>query len=121
MKKSLEGKKMAYVFLARILGASVSRVYSAEEARAEVKAAEDEGRTFDWVYVDGKEDAGDLFGAPGTSGKSGSGRKRKRASAAASTSMVDEPVTKKIRTLSDELVIQSLILGRLIGEGEMEG
>jgi hypothetical protein len=28
---------------------------------------------------------------------------------------------KRVRTLSDELVIQSLILGRLIEDGEMEG
>ncbi|KAK4451893.1 DNA repair protein crb2 [Podospora aff. communis PSN243] len=115
MKKALEGKKMAYVFLARILGASVSRVYSTEEARVKVKAEEDAGTPFNWVYVDGKEDAGDLFATPGTGG----GRKRKRASAAASTATIEPPL-KKIRTLSDELVIQSLILGRLIEEGEME-
>ncbi|KAK0652275.1 hypothetical protein B0T16DRAFT_387565 [Cercophora newfieldiana] len=114
MKKSLEGKKMAYVFLARVLGASISRVYSTEEARVEIKAEEDKGTPFDWVYVDGKEDAGDLFATPGT----GSGRKRKRVSAVATTP--SEPPLKKIRTLSDELVIQSLILGRLIEEGEME-
>jgi len=118
MKKALEGKKMAYVFLARILGASVSRVYSTEEARVEVKAEEDAGTPFDWVYVDGKDDAGDLFATPGAKG---GGKKRKRASAAASTAaMGTEPPLKKIRTLSDELVIQSLILGRLIEEGEME-
>ncbi|KAK0627153.1 hypothetical protein B0T14DRAFT_511887 [Immersiella caudata] len=115
MKKALEGKKMAYVFLARILGASVSRVYSMEEARVEVKAEEDAGTPFNWVYVDGKDDAGDLFATPATGG----GKKRKRASAVASTASTEPPL-KKIRTLSDELVIQSLILGRLIEEGEME-
>ncbi|KAK3945788.1 DNA repair protein crb2 [Diplogelasinospora grovesii] len=111
MKKTLEGKKMAYVFLARVLGASLSRVYSAEEARAELKAAEDSGQPFDWVYVDGKPDQWENLAA----GQEG-GRKRKRQSAVSMT----EPPTKRIRTLSDELVIQSLILGRLIEEGEME-
>lgn len=118
VKKALEGKKMAYVFLARVLGASVTRVFSVEEAKAEAKAAEDAGKPFDWVYVDGKDDAGDLVAGTGTA-SSGGGKKRKRASAAAQT--VGEPVAKKIRTLSDELVIQSLILGRMIEEGEMEG
>ena len=113
MKKSIEGKKMAYVFLARVLGASLSRVYGVEEGRAELKAAEDSGHPFDWVYVDDKSDKVDLFSAAPTGDK----RKRKRASTSASAA---DPPLKKIRTLSDELVIQSLILGRLIEEGEME-
>ncbi|GAB1314421.1 radiation sensitive protein rad9 [Madurella fahalii] len=118
VKKSLEGKKMAYVFLARVLGASLSRVYSVEEAKAEMKAAEDAGRPFDWVYVGGKPDQDALFAAgPAPVG----GKKRKRGSMAAESAAaaVERPL-KRIRTLSDELVIQSLILGRLIEEGELE-
>lgn len=118
MKKASETKKMAYVFLARVLGGSVARVYSIEEARAEAKSAEDAGKPFDWVYVDGKEEAGNLV--TGAAGAPAGGKKRKRGSAAAS--MVDNgPPLKKIRTLSDELVIQTLILGRVIEEDEMEG
>ncbi|SPQ21589.1 efd0b97f-328f-472d-84ff-e52cb7f36d48 [Thermothielavioides terrestris] len=113
VKKSVEGKKMAYVFLARVLGAALTRVYSVEEAKAEMKAAEELGQPFDWVYVDGKPDEEALF----ASGPSG-GRKRKRASTAASSAA--GPPVKRVRTLSDELVIQSLILGRLIEEGEMD-
>ncbi|EAQ86445.1 hypothetical protein CHGG_07698 [Chaetomium globosum CBS 148.51] len=112
VKKAQEGKKMAYVFLARVLGASLTRVYSVEEAKAEMRAAEDAGQPFDWVYVDGKLDEETLF-AVGPVG----GKKRKRASAA---SFAAQPPVKRVRTLSDELVIQSLILGRLIEEGEME-
>lgn len=119
VKKSLEGKKMAYVFLARVLGASLSRVYSVEEAKAEMEAAEHSGRPFDWVYVNGKSDEDALFTArPGPVG----GKKRKRGSMAAenaAAATVGRPL-KRIRTLSDELVIQSLILGRLIEEGELE-
>ncbi|KAK3370322.1 hypothetical protein B0H63DRAFT_440707 [Podospora didyma] len=114
MKKSVEGKKMAYVFLARVLGASLSRVYNIDEAKQEMKAAEDSGHPFDWVYVDGKSDQGRLF-APSVP-SAADGKKRKRAS----TASVAEPPSKRVRTLSDELVIQSLILGRLIEEGEME-
>lgn len=124
MKRSEEGKKMAYIFLARALGASLSRVYSLEEARAMLKAAEDLGRPFDWVYVDEKVGKGALFMPAGAEGGGGRGesrsKKRKRGVAAASAAPPPGPPPKKIRTLSDELVIQSLILGRLIEEGEME-
>ncbi|KAM7208722.1 hypothetical protein V8F20_000885 [Naviculisporaceae sp. PSN 640] len=119
MKKATEGKKMAYVFLARVLGASLSRVYSVEEGKAELKAAQDSGRPFDWVYVDGKSDHVDLFASPAAP-SGAEKRKRKRASTAAAPVTEQEPPSKKIRTLSDELVIQSLILGRMIEEGELE-
>lgn len=115
VKKSLEGRKMAYVFLARVLGASLTRVYGIEEARKEVKNAEDTGAPFDWVYVDGKADEDALFGTGLVAG----GKKRKRASAGTSSKSAVERPLKRVRTLSDELVIQSLILGRVIEEGEM--
>ncbi len=113
VKKALEGRKMAYVFLARVLGASLTRVYGVEEARTEMKAAEEAGQPFDWVYVDGKGDEEALFSAAGPAG----GKKRKRMSA---VQLAVQPAVKRVRTLSDELVIQSLILGRIIQEGEME-
>jgi hypothetical protein len=73
------------------------------------------------VYVDGKEDAGGLFGTAAATGANNA-RKRKRRSTSATASVLGEApaALKKIRTLSDELVIQSLIFGRLIEEGEME-
>jgi hypothetical protein len=121
VKKSLEDEKNAYVFLARVLGATATRVFSMDEARLQAKAAEDAGRAFDWVYVDGKEDAGGLFGTAAATGANNA-RKRKRRSTSATASVLGEApaALKKIRTLSDELVIQSLIFGRLIEEGEME-
>ncbi|KAK4142306.1 uncharacterized protein C8A04DRAFT_38412 [Dichotomopilus funicola] len=121
VKKALEGKKVAYVFLARVLGASLTRVYNVEAAKTELKAAEDAGRPFDWVYVDGKayEDALFAYSPAPRAGGTGGGGKRKRASAAASFATAEPPV-KRVRTLGEELVIQSLILGRLIGEGEMD-
>ncbi|KAL2262910.1 hypothetical protein VTK26DRAFT_8959 [Humicola hyalothermophila] len=116
VKKALEARKMAYVFLARVLGASLKRVYSIEEAKKEMKAAEDAGAPFDWVYVDGKADEDALFGV----GSAPGGKKRKRATATSfrGSAAAEQPL-KRARTLGDELVIQSLILGRLIEEGEM--
>ncbi|KAK4230376.1 DNA repair protein crb2 [Podospora fimiseda] len=114
VKKPQENKKMAYVFLARILGATISRVYNVEEARIEIKAAEDSGRPFDWIYVDGKVVEKAIFSEAPPS----TNNKRKRASMGADK--IVGPPTKKIRTLNDELVIQSLILGRMIEEGELE-
>jgi hypothetical protein len=129
VRRAAEAKKMAYVFLARVLGASLTRVHTVEEARAEMREAERVGRAFDWVYADGKAEEEALFagadaGAAAAVVPAGAGgKKRKRV---ASTAMetggpaAGLPV-KRIRTLSDELVIQSLILGRLIEEGEMDG
>lgn len=120
LRKQDESKKMAYIFLARVLGASLSRVYTVDEARRQLKASEDAGHPYDWVYVEemmaGRaalfaDDASSTSTAPAASKK----RKRKSAADAANRA------PKKIRTLSNELVIQSLILGRLIEEDEEHG
>ncbi|OLN86844.1 DNA repair protein crb2 [Colletotrichum chlorophyti] len=118
MKKSrAEEKKMPYVFLAHVLGATLSRAHSLDEAREMMRNREQLGGPFDWVYVDehtGTEDG--LFSAAAPEKKAS--KKRKRATALAVNDSMHPP--KKIRTLSDELVIQSLILGRMIEEGELE-
>lgn len=121
VKKAAEGKKMAYVFLARVLGASLTRVYGLDEARGEIKTAEEEGRAFDWVYVDGKVEEEALFAAKGRPPPAAGGKKKRKRTSGASIAEPALPPAKRVRTLSDELVIQSLILGRLIEEGEMEG
>ncbi|KAI2621778.1 hypothetical protein GGR54DRAFT_79628 [Hypoxylon sp. NC1633] len=117
MKKTKnEGRRLPYVFLAQVLGGSLVRVYSLEEARAKLRESESQDQPFDWVYVDdhlhNAQNA--LFGT--TPIDTGS-KKRKRQSVGSDPS--DRP-PKKIRTLNDELVIQSLILGRLIEEGETD-
>ncbi|KAI1477985.1 hypothetical protein F4774DRAFT_419780 [Daldinia eschscholtzii] len=118
MKKTKnEGKKLPYVFLAQVLGGSLVRVYSLEEARMKLRDEESQNRPFDWVYVDDSlhnaQDA--LFGS--TTGGNTATKKRKRQSTGSEEA---DPPPKRIRTLTDELVIQSLILGRLIEDGEME-
>lgn len=120
MTRADESKKEAYVFLARVLGASLSRVYTVEEARRQLKAREDAGRAFDWVYVvDDKVDVEDMFVSHAT-GAAGGSRKRKRRNDTGNGDASTAPPAKRVRALSDELVIQSLILGRLMEEGEMK-
>ncbi|KAK7718805.1 radiation sensitive protein rad9 [Diaporthe eres] len=117
LRKQDEGMKMAYVFLTRVLGASLSRVYTIDEARRQLKTSEDAGHPYDWVFVEEKMAGRAALFAEDTSSTSTArtaSRKRKRKSAADAAN----PAPKRIRTLSNELVIQSLILGRLIGDDE---
>lgn len=116
MKAKDEEKKLPYVFLAQVLGGSLVRVRSLEEARAKLREGESLDQPFDWVYIDDNLHNAQraLFGSATDDTTS---KKRKRKSVDSKES--DQP-PKKIRTLDHELVIQSLILGRLIEEGEME-
>ncbi|KAH6691364.1 hypothetical protein F5X68DRAFT_273996 [Plectosphaerella plurivora] len=107
MKKSRqEDKKMLYVFLTHVLGASLLRAYGMADAQEMMRHRDQLGSPFDLVYIDentGTEQA--LFertAAP----------RRKRAT--------QTQLPRRVRTLNDELVIQSLILGRMIEEGEWE-
>ncbi|KAM0328688.1 hypothetical protein ACHAQA_005101 [Verticillium albo-atrum] len=118
MKKSRqEDKKMPYVFLAHVLGAALSRAYKMDEAKKMMRERELLEAPFDWVYVDENTGTDEALFAAGPSEDSTATRKRKRASTGGDSA----PAPKRIRTLSDELVIQSLILGRMIEEGELEG
>ncbi|KAK7743084.1 radiation sensitive protein rad9 [Diatrype stigma] len=119
MKKTKnEDKRQPYVFLAQVLGGSLIRVNTPEEARAMLLERENRGEPFDWVYADDHtpniEEA--LFGSRTTSATT-STKKRKRQGAGESEG---DRAPKKIRTLNDELVIQSLILGRLIEDEELD-
>lgn len=115
MKTKSEEKRMPYVFLAQILGGALVRAHTLDEARARLREREETGQPFDWVYIDDHEAGVEkaLFGKPSQSGN----KKRKRSSADLS---VGGRAPKRIRTLTDELVVQSLILGRLVEEGEMD-
>lgn len=117
MKKAEQGKKLAYVFLARILGATLCRAHSTGDARAQVKAAQESGEPFDWVYADGKAGKAELY-TDGAADTGANNKKRKRA--VGWVTIIEGAPMKKTRTLTDELVIQSLILGRLIEDGEMK-
>ncbi|EJT77058.1 hypothetical protein GGTG_06972 [Gaeumannomyces tritici R3-111a-1] len=136
MKRADTAKTTPYIFLAQALGASLTRAFTVEEARVRLKEMEDIGQPYDWVYIDEKTDKGVLFdeapaaisvskaadAPPGSLGSKSKKRKRGSAANSAATSMVaySGPPPKRIRTLSNELVIQSLILGRLIEADEMK-
>ncbi|KAI1458465.1 hypothetical protein F4805DRAFT_140394 [Annulohypoxylon moriforme] len=112
-----EEKRLPYVFLAQILGGSLVRVNSLEEARTQLLDGESQDQPFDWVYVDDDNLPKAQNALYGPTAGNGASKKRKRQSIGTNES--DRP-PKRIRTLSDQLVIQSLILGRLIEEGEMD-
>jgi hypothetical protein len=108
MKKSRqqEDQTMRYVFLLHVLGASLLRAYGMADAQDMMRQRDLLGSPFDLVYIDEKTGTEaalfDKVAVP----------RRKKAS------QVQPP--RKVRTLKHELVIQSLILGRMIEEDEME-
>ncbi|KAF4445438.1 hypothetical protein F53441_10819 [Fusarium austroafricanum] len=108
-KKSHNEAKEPYIFLATVLGPSISRVFSTQQARDLLLEHQKAGNPFDWLYLDkgtGTIDA--VLAPPETTGN----KKRRK-------SVATQPKIKNIRVLDDELVIQSLILGRIVEEDEM--
>jgi len=102
-------KRKAYTFLAHALGpARVSQVVDYQDARKKLHQDED----WDLLYVDTHEKAAEeaVFGTPTVS--SSASRKRKRGP----TAVDDSPAPKKIKIISDETMIQSLILGQLLDD-----
>jgi hypothetical protein len=110
-KKGRSTAKHPYIFLTQALGPIVSRVFTTKQAtEALVKHAED-GHPFDWLYVD--QGTGTVESVLSGNADSNS-KKRKR-----SVGKTKHPVIGDIRVLNDELVIQSLILGRIVQDKEM--
>ena len=116
-----EEKWKAYLFLTYALGARrVARAGNVEAARRMVGEAEGKGAGggWDWVYVEGSEEAGERVVA---GGERGAGRKRKRGNgegAVKGMGMGEVALEGegKMRVVGDQFVIQSLILGRLMEE-----
>jgi hypothetical protein len=107
-KKPRSEAKEPYIFLAQALGPSMSRVFTVQQARDTLIESEKAGKPFDWCYIDKGTGTAEavLSAAP-----EGGGRKRRRSAA--------QPLVRNLRVLNDELVIQSLILGRIVEEDEM--
>ncbi|KJR81111.1 chromatin-binding protein RAD9 [Sporothrix schenckii 1099-18] len=100
-------------FLAHVLGAQLSHAQSVQEAREHLKAMEDAGRPFDWVYTGQEKEVAGLFGdriRPAA-------KKRKRAPSGDDIERGASPV----KTLGVERLIQSLIFGELIEEDDFSG
>ncbi|KAF4984250.1 hypothetical protein FZEAL_538 [Fusarium zealandicum] len=108
-KKSRNEAKEPYIFLATILGPSISRVFSTKQARDVLLEDQKAGNPFDWLYIDKGTGTVDAVLAP----KEMTGNKRRRKSSPPHDKI------ENIRVLDDELVIQSLILGRMVEEDEM--
>lgn len=101
-------KRRYYRFLTRVLGpARIEQVTDLEQAR-EVLLDSIGQRAWDLIYVDDNVEHADkvLFGQPPTAG-AGS-RKRKKGHTVAK----EKPTPEKVRIISDQDVIQSLILGQ---------
>jgi len=144
LKRATKEDSMPYLFLVQVLGATLTRVHSLDEARTLLLQRQAADKPFDWVYVGDRiaDASAILYSNGGTQQQGTGGRKRKRTAKAmsktasmstnATTSMAqstaptegddgggDGRPPKRVRTLDDELVVQSLILGRLIEEDEM--
>ncbi|KAI9047209.1 hypothetical protein LZ554_008663 [Drepanopeziza brunnea f. sp. 'monogermtubi'] len=108
-------KRKAYSFLARALGpARIGQAADYQEARKRLsEGQEGKEREWDMLYVDTHEQAAEaaVFGTSTVS--SSASKKRKRGPTQA---VDDSPAPKKIRIISDETMIQSLILGQLLDD-----
>jgi hypothetical protein len=112
-KSRADTKRKAFIFLTRAMGPDrVGQVADYSEARKKLVEGEREGRDWDLLFVDasGKAVESTLFGAnpPSSAGS----RKRKRGPT--TTEDTPSPAPKKIRLITDEDVVQSLIFGQLI-------
>ncbi|KAG5941047.1 hypothetical protein E4U59_001975 [Claviceps monticola] len=109
-RKSRRETRQQYLFLALALGPSVlHRVYTVQEAGAVVREAEKSGSPFAWVYMDSA--TGTLEAVLAAASQETGKRKRKAVAA--------RPVGGGLKVLTDELMIQSLILGRMVEGDEM--
>lgn len=113
-KKGRNDTKQQYMFLVQALGpCAISRASTARQAREALRERQQAGRPFDWLYVDKScGSAESVLSAPAPARGSGTTKRRKTGAKAATES--EEP-----RVLTDELVIQSLILGRMVEVGEI--
>ncbi len=109
-KGRVEERRKPYFFLTQALGARrVKHVPNTQEARKFLLEAESNGEEWNWVFVGENEDEAEktIFGAGMAPPK-----KRKRGSEASDNCENSAPPPKKVRIVSDEYVIQSLILGK---------
>ncbi|PNP53449.1 hypothetical protein THARTR1_06143 [Trichoderma harzianum] len=107
-KKKSDVEKKPYMFLAQALGPSISWVSTIQQARELLEAHDKAGKPYTWLYMD--ESIGTVESVLAISGPAGKKRRRSQGPLA----------TRNIRVLCDELMIQSLILGRMAEQDEMD-
>ncbi|KAM0256865.1 hypothetical protein ACHAQJ_004685 [Trichoderma viride] len=106
-RKKNDLEKQPYLFLAQALGPSISWVSTIQQAREILERQNKTSEPFTWLYMDESiGTAESVLMKPELTGK-----KRRRSQG--------QPATGNIRVLCDELMIQSLILGRIAEEDEM--
>ncbi|KAF5875922.1 putative dna damage repair protein [Botrytis fragariae] len=106
-------KRKPYTFLTRALGPTrLGQAQDLKQAREMLLDAESKNASYDWLYVDRKQDVEAAVFENTPASTSGGGRKRKRASIQEEDA--SSPLPKRIRVVNDEVMIQSLILGQLI-------
>ncbi|TGO22202.1 hypothetical protein BPAE_0178g00200 [Botrytis paeoniae] len=106
-------KRKPYTFLTRALGPTrLGQAQDLKQAREMLLDAESKNASYDWLYVDGKQDVEAAVFENTPASTSGGGRKRKRA--LMQEEDASPPLPKRIRVVNDEVMIQSLILGQLI-------
>lgn len=106
-RKKSDMEKQPYLFLAQALGPSISWVSTIQQAREMLDTQDKAGEPFTWIYMD--ESIGtveSVLAKPELTGK-----KRRRSQGL--------PAARNVRVLCGELMIQSLILGRIAEEDEM--
>lgn len=110
-KKMKKQTRQQYIFLVQALGpARLSRATTAENARAALRKCEQSNEPFDWLYVDDSVGTVDAILTPPA--KTGSKKRRKTAT--------QESIGGYSRVLTDELVIQSLIMGQMVDQDDMD-
>ncbi len=117
LSKAVGNKRDGYIFLAHILGASLTRGGSLEEAREHLKTMQDIGLPYDWLYTDHKADLDRIFRdrpaqMAGKKRKWPNGKSNDISSSRSAETNGHAPTP--VKTLSDERMIQSLIFGKLI-------
>ncbi|KAG9244743.1 hypothetical protein BJ878DRAFT_479890 [Calycina marina] len=107
-KGSATEAKKPYVFLTRVLGPSkLDQVADYDLAKQKLVEAEARGESYDIVYVDNEKTANSSIYGPGPGGP----KKRKSRVSEARTS-----APKRVRLMTDEVVIQSLIVNQLLDQ-----
>ena len=125
--KADEERRKTYLFLTYALGASrVERLPDVKSVRAACEQGAGSGAGWDWVYVDSEEKASAISSLLGQSvagsqqsqtSQSQRPRKRKRSGFVGSfTGDSDSGGNTSVRIVSNELVCQSLILGKLLAQ-----
>lgn len=116
-KTKVEERRRPYLFLIRAMGAaSVERVLDVKAAKTLVTSAEGKGW---WIVVDDKDL--DAAKAVVNTGSGGGGKRKSVSSRASGTKRkVGGKATKKIRVVGTDFIAQSLILGALPFERDLE-